>query len=133
MRLDLGINMRKVLDTFKQFKGRPFEWGVVDCCQFASSYIERVTGKNLAERYGFYTTEMGAKRAQTKCGTFEQTMDDNFETVEPAMVQRGNVVMFDTPFGHALGIATANAVWGIEQQFGLRQVKHEVIKAWRVA
>ncbi len=124
--------MRNVLLTFKEFENRSFEWGTVDCCQFASAYIERVTGKNLAEQYGHYTTEIGAKRAQGRCGTFEATMDKNFNSVPVAQRQRGDVVMFDTPFGHALGIATADDIWAIEQQFGLRPVKHTVVKAWRV-
>lgn len=132
MRLALGTNMKEVLATFKQFENEKFVWGKTDCCQFVSAYLERKTGKNLAKQYGNYTTELGAQRAQVKHGTFAETMDKHFNAISPVMVQRGDVVMFESPTGLGLAIATATDIWAMTEGLGLRAIKHEVIKAWRV-
>lgn len=123
--------INNIVEVHKQFKDLPFKWGETDCCCFVSRYIELCTGKRLRDRYGDYSTAREALEAQVRVGTFEDTMDGNFKTVDPAMVQRGNVVMFETETGKALGIRVAYGILAMSEE-GLTTVQVPALKAWRI-
>lgn len=111
-----------------------FQWGVHDCCLFASDCCLAICGKDPAQSYrGKYTTEIGAKRAlKQQHGSVEAAFDAMFERVNPALAQRGDVVLFEGEFGPTAGIQGQDGVvWSVGLN-GLALVKPDVTIAWRV-
>ncbi|MEM7217704.1 MAG: hypothetical protein AAF515_05025 [Pseudomonadota bacterium] len=48
--------------TLSLWEGQPFKWGELDCCQLIALSVGALTGTNLAEQFGEYSTEREALR-----------------------------------------------------------------------
>ena len=84
----------------------PFEYGVNDCCLFASGAVEAMTGEDpMSEFRGKYDslkTSLIAIR-DIGAGTLEATMDSKFPEVEIGYAQRGDLAFFDDSVGVVMG------------------------------
>lgn len=112
---------------------RPFSWGEFDCCTFAALCCVAVCGVDPLEKYhGRYSTETGAKRVlKNTHGSFESLWDAYFERVPVAMRQRGDVVLFESELGRAVGVVWAGGVFAAAED-GVGRVKAEPEICWRV-
>lgn len=38
-----------------EYAGEPFQWGVLDCCQFAARVAEQITGRDYSEGFEYWS------------------------------------------------------------------------------
>lgn len=105
-----------------------FQYGVHDCCYFASGVIQRLTISELdiASNFGSYTTSIGAIRALKKAGynSVEAfvagiTKQYNIPEITSSLAQRGDIILgIDDAGNRAAGICVgghaAFAGYGID-------------------
>src|SRR5262252_9637341 len=93
----------------------PFAWGTHDCCMWSADVVKAISidGIDLAAAYrGTYNDQASAQQVistATNGGTLEDLMvkiagDNEMNEYPPAFAQRGDVALFDTDSGPALGI-----------------------------
>ncbi|WP_413614745.1 hypothetical protein MRB56_12620 [Halomonas cupida] len=113
--------------------GRPFSWGENDCCLFASDACLAVCGVDPAASYrGRYHSAMGAARVlKSEHGSISAAFDAHFSRVDPALAQRGDVVLFDGEHGETVGVVWAGGIWSTGPE-GLGRVDATPLVAWRV-
>lgn len=88
------------LHTFREYQNKSFEWGVSDCCLFASDCCIESVGVDPAELFrGKYHSEIGAVKMLAKLGHIEEQFDKCFERVDVKQANRGDVVMKDRTVG----------------------------------
>lgn len=83
-------------------KREPFEYGVNDCCLFASGAVEAVTGENpIPEFIGAYDSlKTSIKALKTiGAGTLEKTMDAKFSEIPIGYAQTGDLAFHDGSIG----------------------------------
>ncbi|MBM6576338.1 hypothetical protein KCP91_08130 [Microvirga sp. SRT01] len=116
---------------------RAFAWGRHDCCTFAAGAVEAMTGVDpMPEFRGHYTTARGSVRALRRIGrgTLAATLDAKFESVEPSLAQRGDIIMSSGLLGICFG-AFLIAVGREGEREGLIRIDRPVWvepRAWRV-
>ena len=96
--------------TIKAAIERPFSWGEFDCCLFAADCAVAVCGADPAEAYrGKYSSEAGAKRLLKKLhGSLEAAWDACFARVQPGLIQRGDIALYDGPNGRGVAVFWAD-------------------------
>jgi len=83
----------------------PFAWGANDCCSFGADAVLAETGTDLmADLRGRYSTAAGAARVTAKMGGIAAFLDVRLARTEPGLARRGDLVMFETVEGPALGV-----------------------------
>lgn len=85
----------------------PFAWGSNDCCTFTLGAVGAMTGLDpMPEFRGHYKTARGAVRALRRIGAGDlvATLTQKLgEPIEPALAQRGDVVMAQGSIGICFG------------------------------
>lgn len=125
----------RLAETIFAASGKPFEWGVHDCCLFVSDCCVAVCGIDPAADYrGRYTSETGAKRALLKLhGSVEGAFDAHFERVPVALAQRGDIVTYVDESGvTAAAVRWAGGYWAALRDGGVGRIECEPVAAWRV-
>lgn len=124
-----------------EVRDRPLEWGAHDCGLFFAGACKVMTGFDPGEPFrGKYTTEMGAAKALKRFGTgsLESTLDDLFQEVPAAFIQRGDGVWNGESVGvamagYALFVGEELTPEGVLLRRGLIRVSRaEWVKGWRV-
>ena len=116
---------------------RAFAWGKHDCCTFSAGAVEAMTGVDpMPEFRGHYSTAIGSARALRRfgAGDLASTLDAKFESVAPALAQRGDIVMSSGLLGICLGPFLV-AVGAEGEREGLIRIERErwdATRAWRV-
>lgn len=115
----------------------PFAWGKNDCCQFVSAWLCELTGDNLSEPFGGYTSALGAARVLKANGGILALADAAFAArgwpvVPVALARRGDVVAGKTDGGLMLGVCS-----GADSAFAGKTgiILHPTlasVRAWRV-
>ncbi len=120
-------------DAIKAAQGRPFSWGEFDCCLFAADCAMAVCGLDPAKPYrGKYKTEAGAKRQLKRVsGSLEGAWDACFKRIELMFVQRGDVVLYDSPLGRSVAVYWANDYWSVAED-GVCRIECAPLVAWRI-
>ncbi|MGW8278533.1 DUF6950 family protein [Sphingomonas aurantiaca] len=83
-----------------------FAWGSHDCCMFTGDAVEAMTDVDpMPEFRGKYRSAAGASRALRTIGAGDlpRTLDGKFQSVPPALAQRGDIIMHDGLLGICLG------------------------------
>jgi hypothetical protein len=107
--------MDVVLNKFLEEKRlAPFQWGVNDCCLFASDWIRLITGWDPAGPEGWalrgtYSTALSATRHLRGLGGVVSLADRvvlmvGGYKVAPRHARRGDLALIPTPHGPALGV-----------------------------
>ena len=100
---------------------RPFSWGEHDCCCFAATVVEAMTGEDpMADLRGTYADEQGAKLAlkERANGTLYRTLQKRFgQPITPAWARRGDLVYANGAQGPSVGVCLGeqSAFVGIHQ------------------
>ena len=121
----------------KERADRPFEWGVNDCCIFAADWVRLVTGRDPAQALrGEYSDETGASQLIERGGGVARMVTEALGLALPtvATAQRGDVVLFESGNGPALGICVGEKFAAVRPVGGVGyfSMRHAVT-AWRVA
>lgn len=128
----------------------PFEWGTQDCCLFAASAVEAMTGTDIAAEFrGKYTTKLGAWRAISKI-TGGTTVGDAVaycaekhglvEYTNPLMAKRGDLVLIENAGDLICGVVhlTGIHVISVAESGTVRlpiadsNGKPNVVRAWSI-
>ena len=119
---------------------KPFAWGSHDCCTFAASCVDAVTGQSLwIKGLASYRTAAGAKKALKKAG-FED-LGAALDSVLGArkaitMARRGDIVLIAGTSGSGPGCAVVDlsGEWavGLSPEGVVRVRLAEAVAAWSV-
>lgn len=120
------------LNRFLETVG-PFEWGTNDCCMFAVSAVESITGVDHGIKYRGYKTKTGAARRLSTYGGVDGIA--TLELGEPKNInfaKRGDVVLFDIGNGDSLGVCLGSKIAAVSES-GLMFINmSESKKVWSV-
>ena len=109
-----------------------FKWGSNDCCTFSCDWVEEVTGRDIKQFTGEYSTEEEAKALLEEFGGRDKAEKLFGREVHPAMAQYGDIVCGDVGYGDAFGICI-----GMQSVFlGIKTLVYKntlhMKRAWRV-
>ncbi|WP_372030072.1 hypothetical protein [Pseudomonas kurunegalensis] len=123
----------QLANTIKAATERPFSWGEFDCCLFAADCALAVCGVDPAEAYrGRYSSEAGAKRLLKKLhGSLEGAWDACFARIQPGLIQRGDIALYDGPNGRGVAVFWADEFWSVSPD-GVCRIECEPLTVWRV-
>jgi hypothetical protein len=82
----------------------PFEWGKNDCCLFVADAVRELHNIDFAENFRGYKTKFGAMRRLYAYGGLEKLVDSMLITINRFAAQRGDVILFPSTGGDALGL-----------------------------
>lgn len=84
-----------------------WEWGAMDCCQFARRVLKELHGIDFAPDAPEYTTAKEALAIVREAGGMERFASQYFgDPVPRNLVKKGDPCMANFPSGLALGICT---------------------------
>lgn len=111
----------------------PFEWGKTDCCMFSLGRIcEILTGINHLTEYK-YASATQAARILKRLGGIEALAQKHLgESKSPLQAQRGDIVMFDSGNGPALGVCIGAKIAAMQADGLIYLPMSQAIKAWSV-
>lgn len=119
-------------EHFEEARGKPFSWGTHDCVLWSASWIERITGLDLAAKWrGTYETEEQAKTVLDSLG-FKGTAElasHYLPEVPVRLAQRGDIMLH--PSG-ALGICGGAIALFVTERGILRTEFSRCLQAWKV-
>lgn len=119
-----------------EHKHTTFEWGTSDCCLFTCDYVKARTGIDPAVNHrGTYSTEIGAKRSLVKHGSIQSSFDNaGFKRIDFNFAKRGDVVMYRTEQGDAIGMKWTGGILGLSEiGVSVIDVKPDsVIAVWEI-
>lgn len=108
-------NWPALLAKFVESKlGQPFEWQTNNCALFACDWIAMLTGVDPAESFRpQITSALTAARVLKAYGGLEQIAstackENGWPACENTFARRGDVVLYDTDTGPALGVCLGN-------------------------
>lgn len=97
-----------LMDRFMaEAAARPFAYGEWDCCLFALSHVDAITGSELSARFaGQCDDAASAREFLETLGGLERAVTDLFGPPLAAIrkAQRGDIVLYGTAEGYALGV-----------------------------
>jgi hypothetical protein len=129
----------KLAEAIEGAKDRGFQYGAFDCCLFAASIIEAITGTNLMKGME-YGSEDDALQVIQSLGSdllFAVTaiaQQHELESIAPAFAQRGDLVIVNVNDKQVVGIIGTDARYAVCTTLrGVVQIERErIIAAWRV-
>jgi hypothetical protein len=126
----------KLANFLRERAGAPFQWGVNDCCVFAADAVLAQTGRDLAIAWrGLYDDELSAEVVLLAFGGVAKIATEALGVALPLVTtaQRGDVVLFVSGSGPALGVCVGDKFAAIRREDGVGyfSMRH-AITAWRV-
>jgi len=111
-----------------------FEWGEHDCCLFAADVVAALTGVDFgAELRGTYSTALEAARILKERGGVRGIASAALGAeIPPLMAQRGDIIMYRSANGEALGVCVGAQFVAAGTNALLRGGMDEALAAWRV-
>jgi len=100
------MNWSDALDkTIKEYEAKTLAYGVSDCCQFASRYLQHKNGgPSLADRFFSYSGKDGASEAIAKCGSLSDVVAICLGAPTPGKPELGDVVVLSADVGETAAI-----------------------------
>ena len=114
----------------------PFVWGENDCCVFAADAVRAQTGRDPMSTWrGSYGDELGAETLLLAAGGVARMATEELDIPLPRVTtaQRGDVVLFESGNGPALGVCVGANFAAVRPAGGLGyfSMRHAVT-AWRI-
>jgi len=83
----------KIKQLFEDYNKEPFQYGVSDCANFASDWVQRITGRDIISDFEEYSTEATAMSVLSSHGYKDQDelLDDYFKRVPKRRMKRGDL------------------------------------------
>lgn len=116
----------------------PFDWAINNCCFFAFDWVAMLTGSDPVAAYRERATDaLSVARLVDEVGGVEVFVEAEasareWEEVPVSYAQRGDLVLFDTETGPALGVCLGaeSAFAGPDQM--IRNPTSACRRAWRI-
>jgi hypothetical protein len=100
----------RLWETVREHEVIPFSWTQRNCCHFAFAAADAMTGSNRADVVKkFSTTQRQALRHVIEAGGLRAFVSRHFGEPVAGRVQRGDIVLVDTPAGEVAGLWVGNA------------------------
>lgn len=131
---DMTRRNKALQKTADKFRGKPFEWGKVDCAKLARFHLIAMGHK--PPKIPVYRSAVGAKTAlkSLKHKGLESLFDSLLPRIAPAAMLPGDIALMegDGTFD-ALTISVGQKVMGFHEDVGgvVMITPHEVKAAWR--
>ncbi len=113
----------------------PVEYGFADCVLFAAGAVEVQTGADFAAPHrGKYADEAGARAYMASLGwaDVDDVVDAHLPRVDVRMRRRGDILLFEGPFGKSLGVCLGRWACVLATE-GAGLIKSTpALAAWRV-
>ena len=114
----------------RENQSTPFEWGVFDCCVFASHIVKLQTGLDLYEPYrGIYSSKKASIKALATIGTIESQLDKHFDRIDPSLAQRGDIHMLASG---VMAVQFSGHIWATSEN-GVGVTQEDTNICWRIA
>ena len=128
-RHDWADRMFSVIDAHQSVS---FEWGVNDCCLFATRVIDAMTDGDIAEQIlTRYHDEPTGKALIAEYGSLQAVTTHYYGEPSSERPTRGDLVLVDGGLGDALGICVGGYVLCMGPD-GLRKLPRSEIRAcWK--
>ena len=142
VRLEKREDWRERLDEeIKKRINTRFVYGEHDCCLAAASCVDAMTGKDFSSHFPRYSGEKEAYELLVSLGGTEGMMEGlakewNMEEIQRPFAQSGDVVLYSSRRGPALGIISLVPTTFLvaKKPKGWGVLKRELaIRVWRVA
>lgn len=113
---------------------RPMVWGEHDCCLWAATVVDALTGSDIAKTYrGAYANKRQAARMLAGLGGSLDALADRWLPQRPVKyAQRGDVVMIGTDEGPALAVNIGATIAAVSATGLTFYPASAALKAWRV-
>jgi len=117
----------KVYQALNKWEKKEFEYGSVDCCQFAGFVVKELTGKDYLSDF-HYNSEQDAEILVKDFGDLEDTaasvLGDPTEDIDS--LPDGSPVIVKTPDGQIMGVKLGDKAVCLVKK-GLKQIPREYI------
>lgn len=132
--------MALVIDTLqaflRQWQDAPFEWGVSDCCMFAASWWERMTGTDAAGPWrGAYDSALGAQRLIDRSGGLDALVTQIIGAGAQVVALPGDVAVVSVSTGAreptmAVGVMVSSTHIALRTTSGVGIWRAEPLTVW---
>ena len=110
-----------------------WEWGRMDCCQFARRVLMKTKGIDVAKDKPEYSTRFGAAKILARSGGMELFLSSMLgDPVPRNLIRRGDVCMVDFPDGLAAGICVGHSAAFASKDGVVYIPMRKIIKGWNV-
>lgn len=132
MRVDRWEN--RLLEIIDEWKSRPFEWAVNDCCVFAARCVDVITGSDWVGDLGqCYHDKASAYAYIAAEGSIEASVTKRLgDPVPRLLARRGDACLVDTPDGPGVAVCVGSVALIPGPNGLISKPLRSVIKAWRV-
>lgn len=123
----------KVLQALNKWEKRAFDYGSVDCCQFAGFVVKELTGKDYLADF-HYTSEDEANQIIESNGDLKDTVSTVLgkSTSNINSLADGSPVLMDLPEGYAMGIKLEENAIGLVKK-GITKIPSQYIAVgWQI-
>lgn len=120
-------------EKIEQYLETPFVWGENDCCLFTARVVDAITGGDFEEQLKpHYHDKASAIKYIGDSGGLESAVSTYFGPSKTGRPQRGDVVMFDGPLGHTIGICVGNKIASVYDDGVCYVNKSQTICFWSI-
>ncbi len=119
----MDIRKKAIRQVSTDFASQPFQWGILDCCQFVAKVATIIEGVDYSRGFD-YQTESEAELHIESAGGLSRLVTQllSRDPVDIDQLKIGDPVLVDLPvFGHTLGIYIA------DRQAALIKTVHRVV------
>lgn len=123
----------RLVDVLQDPKYKTYIRGETDCALFVADCCVAIAVQDPADVYrGQYDSELGAKKALLRFGSYESALSRKFSEIDPRMAQRGDAVTFEYDGVKTVGILWAGKIATVTEDEGLVMITAKIDAAWRV-
>jgi hypothetical protein len=117
----------------REHEAIPFSWTQRNCCHFAFAAADAMTGSNRAAVVEYFSyTKRKALRHLVEVGGLRAFVSRHFGNPVPGRVQRGDIVLVDTPAGEVAGLWVGNVALVTGEERLVEYPRDAVICRWEV-
>lgn len=120
-----------VLSALNKWERQEFDYGTVDCCQFAGFVVKELTGKDYLADF-HYNSEQDAVSIIKDFGDLEDTASSVLgqPTEDVASLKDGSPVIVKTPQGQVMGIKLGNTAVCLVKKGMIRIPEEHIASGW---
>jgi hypothetical protein len=122
-----------LFETIETLSQEPWEWGAMDCCQFARRVLIETHGIDFAKDQPEYDNAFAAAKIIARAGGMESFVSSMLgDPVPRNLIRRGDVCIADFPAGLATGICVGQSAAFASESGVVYIPMKQVIKGWNV-
>lgn len=118
-----------------EYANKPFEWGVLDCCQFTARVAHKITGIDYSKGFQYLTEDDAAMIVNSKGGLVD--LVESILGCKPSPIEElkvGDPVIVLLPvIGDALGVYAGHQVICKSTNGTLTININRIIRGWHLA